>query len=279
MGWQERVKKQKKEEIDKVITKEEKLQLKEEKKIKKLAVKKEINEPIKKIDERVYKSNINLLFLIFRPILFIIAGLLIMMIKKDYSFVANQNLWPLVFLIINILTIILLTILMRMQRISYKNILKYSEKKFKWWQFILIILGLLLSFVIGSSIAEFIAYGTFMEKASLLTQSYNKILDYFLLILLPLTTILAEDMFFFGYILNTVKDKHFNYILIAILTTVQHGFFPFSFDLVFIGYRILSSFILFGAYTFLYKKTKNLWPIIVSHVILNFVTMIAIVLP
>ena len=278
MGWQERIKEEKKQEVEKIITKEEKLQLKEEKKIKKLAIKEEINEPIKNIDDRVFKSNMNLLFLIFRLVLFIIAGLLIMIIKKDYSFSANQSLWPIVFFIINILTIILLTVLMRMQRISYKNILKYKEREFKWWQFILIVLGLLLSFVVGNIIAELIAYGTFMEKTSLLTQSYNKILDYFLLILLPLTTILAEDIFFFGYILNTVKDKSSNYILIAALTAVQHGFFPFSFDLVFIGYRILSSFILFGLYTYLYKKTKNLCPIIVSHVILNLITMISIVL-
>lgn len=278
MGWQERVKQEKKKEIDKVITNEEKLQLKEEKKNKKLAIKEEINEPIKNIDDRVYKSNMNLLFLIFRPVLFITAGLLVMIIKKDYSFSANQSLWPIIFFIINILTIILLTVLMRMQRISYKNILKYKEKSFKWWQFILIVLGMLLSFVVGSAAAEFIAYGTFMEKTSLLTQSYNKILDYFLLILLPLTTILAEDIFFFGYLLNTVKDKYSNYFLIAMLTAVQHGFFPFSFDLVFIGYRILSSFILFGLYTYIYKKTKNLWPIIVSHVILNLITMISIIL-
>ena len=98
------------------------------------------------------------------------------------------------------------------------------------------------------------------------------------LILLPLTTIIAEDVFFFGYILNTAKDKFSSYIMIAVLTIVQHGFFPFSFDLVFVGYRILSLAILFGLYTFIYKKTKNLWPIIVSHVILNLFTMISIVL-
>lgn len=278
MGWQARAKEEKKKEVERVLTKEEKLQIKEERKARKISIKKEIKKPIENINERVFKSNMNLLFLLFRPLLFITAGLTIMMIKKDYSFATNQKLWPIVFFIINILTIILLCPLMRLQRISFRNLFKYKERKFKWWQFILIVLGLLLSFVIGSIIAEFIAYGTFMEKSSLLIQSKYKIVDYFLLILLPLTTIIAEDLFFFGYILNTAKDKFSSYIMIAVLTIAQHGFFPFSFDLVFVGYRILSLAILFGLYTFIYKKTKNLWPIIVSHVILNLFTMVSIVL-
>lgn len=278
MGWQSRAKEEKRKEIERVLTKEEKEEIKKARQAKKISIKAEIHKSIDDIDERVIKSNTNLLFLIFRPILFISAGLIVMMIKKNYSFSANQNLWPIIFFIINILTILLLYPLMRMQRISFKNLLKYKEKKFKWWQYILIVLGLLLSFVIGSILAELIAYGTFMEKSSLLIQSKYKIVDYFLLILLPLTTILAEDFFYFGYILNTVKNKFSNYIMIAIFAILQHGFFPFTFDLVFVGYRVLSSVILFALYTYIYKKTKNLWPIIISHVILNLFTMISIVL-
>lgn len=278
MGWQSRVKAEEKEEIERILTKEEKQQIKEEKRLKKQSLKAEIKKPIENINDRVLKSDMNLLFLLFRPALFISFGLVIMMLKKNYSFSANQQLWPIVFFLVNLLTIALLYPLMRIQRISFKNLLKYKEKKFKIWQYTLIVLGLLFSFIIGSILAEFMAYGTFMEKSTLLIQSKYKVVEYVLLILLPLSTILAEDFFYFGYILNTVKDKFSNYIKIAVIAIVQHGFFPFSFDLVFVGYRILSSAILFGLYTFIYKKTKNLWPIIISHVILNLITMISIVL-
>lgn len=278
MGWQSRAKKAEKEEIERELTKEEKLKIKAERKAKLISIRQEIKKPIDNIDDRVIKSNSNVLFLFFRPALFLIFGISIMLIKKDYSFSANQKLWPIVFTVVNFLTIILLIPLMRMQRISFKNVFKYKERKFKLWQYILIILGLLLSFFIGNTIAEFITYGTFMRKTDLLIQSQYRVLDYFLLIILPLTTVIAEDLFYFGYILNTVKDKFSNYVMIAIFAIIQHGFFPFSFDLAFFGYRLLASSILFGLYTFIYKKTKNLIPIVISHVILNLITMISILL-
>ncbi len=278
MGWQARVKEKKRKEIDRVLTKEEKLEIKRKNKELKESIKKEINEPIENIDERVGKSNINLLFLSFRPILFAAIGLFFMLIKKNYEFEANANIWPIIFFVVNVLTILLLIPLMRLQRISFKNVLKYKEKKFKWWQHILIILSIFAAFVIGSVIAELIAYGTIGDKTNMLLQSKFKIVDYFLLILLPLSTILAEDFFFYGYISNTVKNNIRNYILITIIAIVQHALFPFSFDLVFMGYRILSALIMFSLYTLIYRKTKNFIPIIVSHTILNLITMISIVL-
>lgn len=278
MGWQSRKRVEKEKELERVLTKEEKQELKKEHLKRKKEIKEEINRPIENIEQRIEKSNINLLFISFRPILFITIGLFVMLLKQDYTFNANKKLWPISFFVVNILTIFLLIPLMRMQRISIKNVFKYKEKSFKWWQYVLIVIGFLFISVIGTVLSELIIYGTFMEKTKLMIVSYSKILDYFLLILLPLSTILAEDFFFFGYLSNTVKNNPTNYALICIFAIVQHAFFPFSFDLVFMGYRILSTLLLFIAYILFYKKTKNLIPIIISHTIFNLITMISIVM-
>lgn len=278
MGWQSRKKQEREKELNRVLTKEEKEEIKRKYILKKEVIRKEIKEPIKNIDDRVSKSNVNLLFLLFRPVLFIAVGLLVMIITQSYEFSANKKIWPMVFVGINILTILLMIPLMRMQRLSFKNVFKYKEKSFKWWQYILIVVGLLLSFVVFSIISELIAYGTFLEKTTMLIQSQFKIADYFLLILLPLTTILAEDFFFYGYVSNTVKDNYSNFAIITIFAIAQHALFPFSLDLLFMGYRMLSMIMLWTLFTLLYRKTKNLIPIVIAHTILNLITMISIVM-
>lgn len=278
MGWQSRKREEKEKEFNKEITKEEKEKRKKGYLRRKKQIKEEIKRPIDNIDKRIEKSNINLTFLSFRPILFISIGLLIMLIKKDYTFSANINLWSITFFIVNILTIFLMLPLMYIQRLSFKNIFKYREKEFKWWQYILIVISFLLASILGNIFAEYVIYGTFMEKIEILTKSYSKIFDYFLLILLPLSTILAEDFFFFGYLSNTVKNNKINHILITIIAIIQHALFPFSFDIVFMVYRIISMILLFSLYMIFYRKTKNLIPIVISHTILNLITMIGIIL-
>lgn len=278
MGWQKRAKERKLEEINAIPSKEEKEKRKKEAREYREKVKKEKKAEIKNIDEKVEKSNINLLFLSFRPILFTAIGMAIMQRAGDYTSVPNQNLWPIVFFAVNILTILLLIPLMHMQRLSFKNLFKYREKKYKWWKCILFILGLIGASVIGNILAELIMYGTIGKEASAMLQSKFKIADYFLLILLPLSTIFAEDVFYFGYISNTVKKDIVNYTIIAAIAILQHALFPFTFDLKFMGYRVLSTLPLFILYTVFYRKTKNLGPIVISHVILNLVTMIGIVM-
>ena len=278
MGWQKRAKERKLEEINAIPFKEEKEKRKKEAREYREKVKKEKKAEIKNIDEKVEKANINLLFLSFRPILFAAIGMAIMQRAGDYTSGPNQNLWPIVFFAVNILTIFLLIPLMHMQRLSFKNLFKYREKKYKWWKCILFILGLIGASVIGNVLAELIMYGTIGKEASAMLQSKFKIVDYFLLILLPLSTIFAEDVFYFGYISNTVKKDIVNYTIIAAIAILQHALFPFTFDLKFMGYRVLSTLPLFILYTVFYRKTKNLGPIVISHLILNLVTMIGIVM-
>ena len=86
MGWQSRAKEEKRKEIERVLTKEEKEEIKKARQAKKISIKAEIHKSIDDIDERVIKSNTNLLFLIFRPILFISAGLIFFCKSKSMAY-------------------------------------------------------------------------------------------------------------------------------------------------------------------------------------------------
>ena len=279
MGWEQRIKNKKENEDIEITYKEKEIKEIKEKKLKeRMNRRNEKKEEIKNIDKKLYKSNINLLFLIYRPALFAIIGMLTMKVKENYDLTANLNIWPIVFFTVNIFTILLLLPIMHIQRINFRNLLKYYEKKFKWWQYILIVLLVFSVFILGSVIAEYAVYNSINEKTSLLFNVDYKLINYFLVILLPLSTIFAEDIFYFGYISNAVKNKLYNYILITIVAILQHSLFPFSFSIEFMAYRGISMVFLFTIYMIIYRKTKNLRPIILTHTVLNLITMLSIIL-
>lgn len=252
------------------LKKQNKTQRKEERK----KEEEKMNVDIDNIDTRISKSNINLLLLLIRPILFIYLGIILMAITSSVSEIVLAPFWTYSVFIVNLITIIILLVVLYIQKIGLRSLVKYREKKFKPWQHALIILGFIALFLITSLAFEKAIFNTIGEINKPLTLSLSKIGTILMAFCLPITTIFAEDIFFFAYISNSVENTKANMFFIALMIIAQHMFFPLVLHVDFMAYRFLSMVFLFIAYLIFYRKTKNILPIIISHTLINLSTIV-----
>ncbi len=211
-------------------------------------------------------------FLPLRSVLFLVSFLLLFLITK-LPFLELSKWWTTIAIIVNIITILFLWLYSSKKGITYKKLLHYEKGKTTIKSAIFIVLVTLVVGMGGLYLAGLICYGTFPYLDKILVQPIPLWLAIILLLLLPITTTLAEDGLYLGYGLNVCSSKKWlNISLTAFFYALQHSFIPFLLDGKFILYRFLSFLPLTILISFWYQKNKNPLPFMISHFILNIAT-------
>lgn len=146
------------------------------------------------------------LLLPIRSLMFIAVFIIISLMSGEKL----ENLfhwWSVIASIINILVIGILLFLCKKQKITYGKLIQYEKGKCKWYVAFLMVVSMLIAGMGGMYLAGFICYGVFPYLAPMLIAPIPLILALLNLVLLPISTTLAEDGLYLGLGVNNIKNK------------------------------------------------------------------------
>ena len=220
------------------------------------------------------KSKLALLLPI-RCISFIVIYLSMMAItnKKLKELV---NTWSIVCSIVNILLILLLILITRLNKSSYLELIQYKKGNTKIKE-IFIMIGIVLVLGMGGMyLAGIIIYQNIFYMSPEMASPipiWLAIINFFIL---PISTALAEDSLYLGCGVNNINNKIFAIIIPGFFFALQHSFIPMLLDIKFILYRFLSFLPLTMLLSYIYYKRKNIIPIMIAHAVIDLCTVILI---
>lgn len=207
-----------------------------------------------------------------RCILFLTVFFLTAVISK-LPFTDISKWWTTVAIVCNIITIAILYIFCRRKGLNYKQLINYEKGKTKVSTAILIVVLTVVVGMCGLYLAGLICYGVFPHLDKTMVEPIPLWLAIIVLLLLPITTTLAEDGLYLGYAINSsTTNKWANVTLAAFFYALQHSFIPFLPDGIFILYRFISFLPLTIMICFWYQKNRNPLPFMIGHFILNVAT-------
>ena len=209
-----------------------------------------------------------------RSILFIlifVVGSII--VNKEVSDISNW--WSIVATIVNIVTILILLLVCKKMKISYKKLINYEKGKSTVKQVVIISFIVLLVGTWGMYLSGFI-YGKFPYAAPMMIAPIPLILAILNFILLPLTVSFAEDGLYLGCGVNSFKNKYLAIFVPAFFYALQHCFIPTLFDTKYIIYRFLSFLPLTIILCWYYQKKKNPVPIMIGHALIEVASVVLI---
>ena len=212
-----------------------------------------------------------------RSIMFILIFVIGSIItKKELNSITNW--WSIVATVVNIITIIILVLVAKKMKISYKKLINYEKGKTKIKQVIIIALVVLWIGTIGMYLAGFICYGKFPYSAPMMIEPIPLILAIINCIVLPLTVPFAEDGLYLGCGVNQIKNKYLAILVPAFFYALQHSFIPTLMDGKFIIYLFLSFLPLTIILCWYYYKKKNPLPIMVGHALIEIASVALILM-
>ena len=184
--------------------------------------------------------------------------------------------WTLLASAANIVTIIILWMICKRRGISYRELIHYERKQGNLFRGFLFIVIMLLMGMAGMYAAGGLCYGKFPYLAPMMTAPvplYPALLN---ILVLPITTTIAEDGLYLGYGVNSFSSKWAAVLVPAFFYALQHSFIPTILDTRFILYRFLSFFPLTIWICYQYYKKKPVSYIMAGPWILNLATTIQI---
>ncbi len=213
-----------------------------------------------------------------RCVMFLSAFALSAVITK-LPYIEISKWWTTVAVVCNLITIAVLWLYSRKKGITYKKLLNYEKGKTTVKSAFLIIALTLAVGMSGLYLAGLICYGAFPYLDKTLVQPIPLWLAIIVLLLLPISTTLAEDGLYLGYAVNTsTGNRWVNVSLSAFFYALQHSFIPFLPDGIFILYRFLSFLPLTVMICFWYEKNRDPLPFMIGHFILNIATAVQILI-
>ncbi|MDE5546319.1 MAG: hypothetical protein K2I88_02520, partial [Anaeroplasmataceae bacterium] len=230
-----------------------------------------------KSKNRSYQNSIPFLLPI-RCVLFSVMFLLISIISKSqYSSISKW--WTSNAIVCNIITIAILYMVCRSQKITYLGLINYRKGQTKITTTILIVILTVIVGMLGLYLAGLICYRTFPYLDKTMIEPIPIWLAILVLLLLPISTTIAEDGLYLGYAINTSKgNQRINITFAAFFYALQHSFIPFLPNGIFILYRFLSFLPLTILICILYQKKHDPLPFMIGHFILSIATAVEILL-
>lgn len=213
-----------------------------------------------------------------RCIIFLLAFVLLSVISQ-LPYTAISKWWTTIAIVCNVITIATLWLYSCKKGITYRKLLNYEKGRTTVKSIILIVALTLIVGMSGLYLAGLICYGAFPYLDKTLVQPIPLWLAIIVLLLLPLSTTLAEDGLYLGYGINiSTGNKWVNISLSAFFYALQHSFIPFLPNGIFVLYRFISFLPLTIMICFWYQKNKNPLPFMIGHFILNVATAVQIVI-
>jgi len=194
--------------------------------------------------------------------------------KKGLSDITNW--WSVVATVVNIITILILLIVVKKMKSSYKELINYEKGKTKPKEVIKFSLIVLVLASVGMNMAGLICYGVFPYLAPMMAGPIPLILAIVNFILLPLTVAFAEDGLYLGCGVNSFKNKYLAVLVPAFFYALQHSFIPVLFDAKYILYRFLSFLPLTIIFCLYYSQKKNPVPIMIGHAIVEIASVVLV---
>lgn len=217
------------------------------------------------------------IILSLRSLLFIFTFLTISIVSR-YPLSSLTKWWSIICSLCNVITIILLIFLARSLHTSYGNLINYKKGRAKVKSIIFGIILIMTIGLVGMFLAGYIIYRKIPYLASMLIQPIPVGLAVVNLFILPITTTFAEDGLYLGFGVNQIKNKWVAIFVPALFYALQHSFMPLLWNLNYMIYRFLSFLPLTLLLGFWYEKKRNPVPIMIGHFMINFATVIQIVL-
>ena len=218
------------------------------------------------------------------PFLLPVRSIIFILVFTIGAAITNNNLsdisnwWSVVATATNIVTIVILLLAARVGKMTYAGLINYKKGQTKIRQIILMTV-LILSAGMGLMyVAGFICYGVFPYMAPMMCAPINKYLAIINLILLPVTTALAEDGLYLGAGVNQIKNKYAAVVVPAFFFALQHCFIPTLWDVRYMLYRFLSFLPLTVILCAYYHKKRNPLPVMVGHAFIDMATGVMIMI-
>lgn len=186
--------------------------------------------------------------------------------------------WSVIASILNIITILVLIFFCKKEKISYSKLINYTKRSTKiksvvWTTSLFLIIGMG-----GMYLAGFLCYGKFPYLAAMMVQPIPIIFAIINVVVLPLTTTLAEDGLYLGVGVNHIRNKWAAIFIPAFFYAIQHSFIPTLPDFQYVLYRFLSFLPLTIVMCYLYRKNRNPVPFMVGHFVINIATVAQILM-
>lgn len=188
------------------------------------------------------------------------------------SFYEISNIWSVAASVVNIVTILLLVLISKKMGGSFKEIINYEKGKTKPKQVVAMTAIVLLVGMGGMFLSGFICYGVIPYAPPMLIEPIALPLAIINLVLLPITTAIAEEGLYLGCGVNQIKNKIAAILVSAFFFALQHSFIPTLLDVRYIIYRFLCFLPLTIIICWHYWKNRNPLPIMIGHAVIDLAT-------
>ena len=217
------------------------------------------------------------LLLPIRCIVFLVIFLSIMgIINRDLYDLTY--LWTIICSIVNILLVLLLILIARINKSNYLELINYEKGKTTIKEVIVISLIIVLLGMGGMYLAGLIFYQQFPYLSVDMVKPIPLWIAIINVIVLPISTALAEEGLYLGCGVNQINNKYLKVIIPGFFFALQHSFIPTLFDMRYIGYRFLSFLPLTMLLCYIYSKKKNPLPIMIGHALIDLFTVITVLI-
>jgi len=211
-----------------------------------------------------------ILLMPLRSILFILVFLTVSAVTgKDLADISS--IWSVAASVINILFVLALVLITKKQG-GYLKLINYEKGKTRPKQVFAMIGIILLVGMAGMYLAGWICYGVIPYAAPMMIAPIPAALAVINLIVLPVSTALAEDSLYLGCGVRQFDNKYAAIIVPAFFFAVQHSFIPTLPDVRYIIYRFISFLPLTVILCMHYHKHKNPLPIMIGHAVIDVAT-------
>ena len=205
-----------------------------------------------------------------RSLIFIAVFIVIsMIVGRGLSDISNT--WSAVASAVNIITVLAL-IFMTHNDGGFKKLINYEKGRTTPKQVIGMSILILCLGMGGMFLAGFVCYGKIPYAPPMMIAPVPIPLAVINLILLPVSTALAEDSIYLGCGVGTIKNRYLSVILPSFFFAVQHSFIPTLPDARYMVYRFLSFLPLTIVLSIIYRKNRNPVPIMIGHAIIDLLT-------
>ena len=182
-----------------------------------------------------------------------------------------SNIWSVAASVINILFVLALVLITK-NRGGYLKLINYEKGKTRPKQVFAMTGIILLVGMAGMYLAGFICYGIIPYAAPMMIAPIPAVLAVINLIVLPVSTALAEDSLYLGCGVRQFDNKIVAILVPAFFFALQHSFIPTLFDARYMIYRFISFLPLTVILCIHYRKHQNPLPIMIGHAVIDLAT-------
>lgn len=210
----------------------------------------------------------------FRCVVFVLVFMTSTLLANK-SLEEISNIWSIVASAVNIITILILVLITKKNG-GYAKLINYEKGKTTPKQIVGMVSLIILVGMVGMYLAGFICYGVIPYAAPMLIAPIPLWLAVFNVLVLPITTAVAEEGIYLGCGVKQIKNKYAAIIIPAFFFALQHSFVPTLLDVRYIIYRFLSFLPLTIILCCHYRKHRNPLPIMIGHIVIDVATVVQI---